>query len=75
MAEHPKEPVPRYSTAHYHSVTVAGKVFENILWTYPEPVPECPKIKNLLCFFNEKVDSITVDSQEIPKQMTTWSDD
>ncbi len=54
---------------------MAGKFFETIVWTYPEPVPECPKIKNLLCFFNEKVDSITVDGQAIPKQKTTWSDD
>jgi len=66
---------PYKGTAHYYSVTVAGKFFENIVWTYPEPVPECPKIKNLLCFFNEKVDSITVDSQEVPKQKTPWSDD
>ncbi len=70
-----KTSCPYKGTAHYYSVTVAGKFFENIVWTYPEPVPECPKIKNLLCFFNEKVDSITVDSQEIPKQKTPWSDD
>ena len=66
---------PYQGTAQYYSVTVAGKFFENIVWTYPEPVPECPKIKNLLCFFNEKIDSITVDNQDIPKQKTPWSDD
>ncbi len=66
---------PYKGKAQYYSVTVAGNLFEKIVWTYPEPVPECPKIKNLLCFFNEKVDSITVDSQEIPKQKTNWSDD
>lgn len=69
-----KTACPYKGTAHYFSVTVAGELFENILWTYPEPVLECPKIKNLLCFFNEKVDSITVDSQEIPNQKTPWSD-
>ena len=66
---------PYKGTAHYFSVTVNGKSFENILWTYPEPIAECPKIKDLLCFYNEKVDSTTVDGQEIPKQKTPWSDD
>ena len=56
-------------------MTVGGQTFENIVWTYPNPVPECPKIKDLLCFFNEKVDAIMVDSEEIPKQKTPWSDD
>ena len=70
-----KTACPYKGTALYHSVSVGGKTFENIIWTYPEPIPECPKIKNLLCFFNEKVDSITVDGKEIPKQKTNWSDD
>ena len=69
-----KTACPYKGTAQYYSATVAGKFFENIVWTYPEPVPECPKIKNLLCFFNEKVDWITVDGDEIPKQKTNWSD-
>ncbi len=66
---------PYKGTANYFSVTVNGKSFENIVWTYPDPIAECPKIKDLLCFFNEKVDSITVDEQEIPKQKSPWSDD
>jgi uncharacterized protein (DUF427 family) len=24
--------------------------------SYPRPIPEIPKIENLLCFYNEKVD-------------------
>ena len=64
---------PYKGIAQYYSVKVADHLFENIVWTYPEPVPECPKIKDLLCFFNEKVESITVDGDEIPKQKTNWS--
>jgi uncharacterized protein (DUF427 family) len=64
---------PYKGRANYYSVTVSDKLFENILWTYHDPVPECPKIKDLLCFFNENVDKITVDDREIPKQMTHWS--
>lgn len=66
---------PYKGTAGYFSATVSGRFFKNIIWTYPDPIPECPKIKNLLCFFNEKVDTITVDGLEIPKQKTPWSDD
>ncbi len=66
---------PYKGVARYYSVAVDGKTFKNIVWTYSEPVPECPKIRDQLCFFNEKVDSITVDGLELPKPITNWSDD
>ena len=28
---------------------------EAAAWSYPDPIPECPKIKDLMCFFNERV--------------------
>ena len=62
-------------TANYYSVHVGSKTFENTVWFYPDPIPECPKIKNLLCFFNEKVDAILVDGVEISKVPSPWSDD
>ena len=38
----------------------------------PEPIPDAPKIKGLLCFFNEKVDlEVDGEAQERPK--TQWS--
>ncbi len=66
---------PYKGTASYDSVTVGGKTFENIVWFYPDPIAECPKIKDLLCFFNEKVEAILVDGEEIPKVPSPWSDD
>ncbi len=48
--------------ANYWSVMVGKQLFENIVWGYAKPNPECFKIKNLLCFFNEKVD-IYVDGE------------
>ena len=33
------------------------------MWSYPDPIPECPKIKGYLCFFNEHVDEIRVDGK------------
>lgn len=66
---------PYKGIASYYSATVDGTDFENIVWYYPDPIAECPKIKDLLCFFNERVDAIMVDGAEIPKQRTAWSID
>ena len=66
---------PYKGTAQYYSVTAGGKTFENIVWYYPDPIPELPKVKDLLCFYNEKVDAIFVDGEEAPKQKSPWSDD
>jgi uncharacterized protein (DUF427 family) len=65
---------PYKGTARYHGVKAGGKTYEDIVWYYPDPIPEIPKIKDLLCFYNEKVDAIAVDGQDIPKQPTPWSD-
>lgn len=59
---------PYKGTASYWSVSVGGKAYEDIVWGYPTPIVECPKIENLLCFYNEKVD-VWVDGEleERPK--------
>ena len=31
-------------------------VEEDLAWSYPFPIPECPKIENLVCFYNERAD-------------------
>ena len=45
---------------------------ENIAWSYPFPIPECPKIENLVAFYNERAD-IWVDGELQPKPETPWS--
>jgi uncharacterized protein (DUF427 family) len=37
------------------------------------PIPECPKIEQLMCFYNEKVDAIEVDGEVEVKPVTKWS--
>ena len=64
---------PYKGVADYWTVTVGERVFENIVWSYPDPIPECPKIKGLLCFFNEKVDAIYVDGEKQAVPKTPWS--
>lgn len=57
-------------TASYWSVEVGGELVEDVVWTYPTPLPESAKIAGLASFYNERVD-IVVDSvlQERPVTM------
>lgn len=64
---------PYKGEAVYWSAQLGGKNYEDIVWSYPEPVAECPKIKNYLCFFNENVDDIFVDGVAVEKVETKWS--
>jgi len=64
---------PYKGKASYWSVNVDGKEFKDIVWSYPAPIPECPKIENLLCFFDEKVDAVYVDGELQPRPVTPWS--
>jgi len=47
---------PYKGIASYHSVRAGGEVYNDIVWHYPFPIPECPKIEGLFAFYNEKVD-------------------
>src|SRR6266702_2578150 len=66
---------PYKGKARYHSVKIGQETFPDIVWSYPEPIPECPKIKGHLCFFNELVDEIRVDGVAVPRPVTPWSKD
>jgi uncharacterized protein (DUF427 family) len=63
---------PYKGTARYWSVLVGDREHRDVVWSYPEPIPECPRIKDLLCFFNEKVD-LTIDGEPQPRPITPWS--
>jgi len=66
---------PYKGQAHYWSARIGDQVFPDIVWSYPEPILECPKIKGHLSFFNEQVDAILVDGVEVPRPLTPWSKD
>ena len=66
---------PYKGEARYYSAQIGGKRFADLVWTYPDPIPECLKIKGLLCFFNEHVDEIRVDGVSQPRPVTPWSND
>ena len=66
---------PYKGRARYWSAKIGGRDYPDIVWFYPEPIAECPKIKGLLSFFNEQVDAILVDGIEVPRPLTPWSKD
>jgi uncharacterized protein (DUF427 family) len=66
---------PYKGRARYWSARIGDLLYPDIVWSYPEPIPECPKIKGLLCFFNEQVDAILVDGREVKRPLTKWSRD
>ena len=63
---------PYKGSASYWSVRLGDQVHKDLVWGYPYPIPECPKIENMLSFYNEKVD-IYVDDELQPKPKTPWS--
>jgi len=63
---------PYKGVAEYWSARVGDEEHDDIAWSYPFPIPECPKIEGLVCFFNERTD-ITVDGELQPRPRTAWS--
>jgi uncharacterized protein (DUF427 family) len=47
---------PYKGMARYWSARVGDELIEDIVWSYPAPIPECPKIENLMSFYDEHVD-------------------
>jgi uncharacterized protein (DUF427 family) len=64
---------PYKGTARYWSLEADGNLLEDLVWSYPDPIAECAGIKELMCFFNERVDRITVDGEPVAAVHTKWS--
>ncbi|MBT4938814.1 MAG: DUF427 domain-containing protein, partial [Rhodospirillaceae bacterium] len=64
---------PYKGQAFYWSVNAGGHVYDDIVWGYRDPLPEAPKLKNQLCFFNENVDAIYIDGEAEAKIESKWS--
>jgi uncharacterized protein (DUF427 family) len=64
---------PYKGNAEYLSARIGGKEIEDVAWRYPNPIAECPKIKGLIAFFDERVDEILVDGKPVSKVKTKWS--
>jgi uncharacterized protein (DUF427 family) len=63
---------PYKGVASYWSVRVAETVHPDLAWSYKAPIPECPKIENLIAFYNERVE-LDLDEQRLDRPQTPWS--
>jgi uncharacterized protein (DUF427 family) len=63
------EPSQRRSTcpykgnASYWSLRVGDREARDAVWSYLDPLPDCPRIKGHLCFYPEKVDRLEVEGE------------
>ena len=64
---------PYKGPASYWSVKVGDDTFADLVWGYMDPIPECPKIKGLLCFFHERGCDVYVDGELVPRPKTKWA--
>jgi len=51
---------PYKGFARYWSADVGGQLYEDIVWSYPDPCDEAARIRDYLCFYDERVDRIDV---------------
>ncbi|MGZ4691066.1 MAG: DUF427 domain-containing protein [Acidimicrobiia bacterium] len=52
---------PFKGDAQYWSAKVGDRELTAVAWSYPEPIDGRRDIAGLICFFNERVDQLTVD--------------
>ena len=59
--------------ASYYAVRLgSGETVRDLVWTYEDPLEESVRIKDLLCFFNERVD-IEIDGEPQERPVSAWS--
>jgi uncharacterized protein (DUF427 family) len=69
-------PTARHTTcpfkgqASYWSVQVGDEIHEDIVWSYPTPIPSAEGIAGLMCFYNERVE-LTIDGARQPGPQTS----
>jgi uncharacterized protein (DUF427 family) len=61
-------------SAGYWSARVGDRVVDDLVWSYPEPQHDAERVRDLLCFFNERVD-LDVEGERVQRPRTQWSRD
>src|SRR5436853_389515 len=60
---------PYKGQARYWSATTV----EDAAWSYTYPLPAVSTIAGHVCFFQERVDEIWVDGEQVERPQTPWS--
>jgi uncharacterized protein (DUF427 family) len=58
--------------ASYWHVRAGDTLHEDLAWAYPEPDRDALSVRDLICFFNERVD-LEVDGEAQERPVTQWS--
>jgi uncharacterized protein (DUF427 family) len=61
-------------SASYWSVRVGDELVDDLVWTYPDPDDDAKQVRDLLCFFNERID-LELDGELAERPHTQWSRD
>src|SRR6266566_5133208 len=59
--------------ASYFSASVGGRLVPDIAWTYPDPQHDAARVRDLIAFFDERIDVI-LDGERRARPVTPWSD-
>jgi uncharacterized protein (DUF427 family) len=59
-----KSTCPYKGEASYWSAEAGGQVHEDIVWSYPDPIPAAAGITGLLCFWTERGAELAVSSAQ-----------
>ncbi|MCE3555901.1 DUF427 domain-containing protein [Pseudonocardia sp. RS11V-5] len=74
----PLEPTPTRTRcaykgeASYWTVTAGERRVPDLAWTYLEPLHEAAHVRDLVCFFTERLD-VVVDGRRQERPVTPWS--
>jgi uncharacterized protein (DUF427 family) len=60
-------------SASYWSVRANGREYEDLVWTYTDPMLDAEPVRDLVCFFNERVD-LELDGELQERPRTQWSE-
>jgi uncharacterized protein (DUF427 family) len=44
----------------------------DLAWTYPDPLHEAAHVRDLVCFFTERLD-VVLDGRRLDRPVTPWS--
>lgn len=63
---------PYKGIASWWGVRVGNRILDDLVWSYPTPIAENPRIAGLMAFLDEKVD-LVVDGKRQARPVTPWS--
>jgi uncharacterized protein (DUF427 family) len=58
--------------ASYFSASVGGRLVPDIAWSYPDPLHDAARVRDLIAFFDERID-VNLDGERRARPITPWS--